>query len=132
MLIDVVVSHENSKTSLFPRCCRPVVSHHYGRTRDNDNGYQFKLAEAGPAVTLPAISLCVMIFVVIISVAALIDLCLVFLVAGKFCASLLRRVFLLAVLSLPAPSNFYTREITKILHAGGRDADMGISITGYP
>ncbi|ECD3769623.1 hypothetical protein E0S08_25835 [Salmonella enterica subsp. enterica serovar Onderstepoort] len=35
-------------------------------------------------------------------------------------------------LGLPASSNFYTREIKKILHAGGHDADMGIPITGYP
>ncbi|EFI6094072.1 hypothetical protein G3813_003055, partial [Escherichia coli] len=32
----------------------------------------------------------------------------------------------------PASSNFYTREIKKILHAGGRDADMEITIKGYP
>ncbi|EFI4232751.1 hypothetical protein GXU00_004853 [Escherichia coli] len=28
-----------------------------------------------------------------------------------------------------SPSNFYTREIKKMRHAGGCDADMGISIT---
>ncbi|MCV8113524.1 hypothetical protein ODR16_26200, partial [Escherichia coli] len=36
------------------------------------------------------------------------------------------------LMGLPAPSNFYTREIKKMRHAGGRDADMGIHITGYP
>ncbi|EDT6458265.1 hypothetical protein YW90_000970 [Salmonella enterica subsp. enterica] len=32
----------------------------------------------------------------------------------------------------PASSNFYTREIKKMRHAGGRDADIVIPITGYP
>lgn len=36
------------------------------------------------------------------------------------------------LMGLPAPSNFYTREIKKMRHAGGRDVDMVIPITGYP
>ncbi|OSL90291.1 hypothetical protein EBAG_02741 [Escherichia coli T426] len=35
-------------------------------------------------------------------------------------------------MGLPASSNFYTREITKILHASGHDADAGISVSVYP
>lgn len=36
------------------------------------------------------------------------------------------------LMGLPASSNFYTREIKKMRHAGGHDADTGISVSGYP